>query len=557
MAEMNPRVVAYVPNWIDLKKFSEQIDYSRLSHINIAFENPVNAQGDLSFHTQDTNIMARARGVGVKVLVSIGGGSASTDITMKERYWRLISSTNVDGFVSKISDYVMTHDFDGVDVDLEGPAINEDYGRFIDLLSQNLRPKGKSVTAALSAGYGGDKVRKEVFESLDFVNIMAYDGSGPWNTNKPGPHSSMDFARSNVKYWLDKGLLREKAVLGVPFYGYGFGSSFRNWAYSFAEIVKTFPGAENRDQSGDVIWYNGIPTIKNKAQYTLDEQLGGMMIWSLDNDGAGENSLLKAMTDVLRKKQEGNPKPLFRVLAFYTGKQDQAHISFDKEANQWFSNTARENGFSYESTTDWTRLNSEVLSNIQVVVFLDTRPEAQEQRQAFEDYMKRGGAWLGFHFAAFALTPSAVPQNWDWYHQEFLGTGAYAGNTWRPTSAILRAENRSHPVMKDMPETFKASPNEWYKWENDLRKNPDIQILYSIDPASFPLGTGPKAHEIWHAGDYPMVWTHKKYRMVYVNMGHNDIDYENKTNRELSSTFSSPDQNHLILNCLLWLGTVH
>jgi hypothetical protein len=34
--------------------------------------------------------------------------------------------------------------------------------------------------------------------------------------------------------------------------------------------------------------------------------------------------------------------------------------------------------------------------------------------------MKNGGAWLGFHFAAFALDKSAYPQNWDWYHNQFL-----------------------------------------------------------------------------------------------------------------------------------------
>ena len=37
-------------------------------------------------------------------------------------------------------------------------------------------------------------------------------------------------------------------------------------------------------------------------------------------------------------------------------------------------------------------------------------------------------------------------------------------------------------------------------------------------------------------------------------MGHNDLDYERKTNRDLSSTFSSEAQNQLILQALLWLG---
>jgi hypothetical protein len=115
-------------------------------------------------------------------------------------------------------------------------------------------------------------------------------------------------------------------------------------------------------------------------------------------------------------------------------------------------------------------------------------------------------------------------------------------------------EDRKHPVTKHLPETFKASPNEWYSWKNDLRKNPDIKVLLSVDQASFPLGTGPKPHEIWHSGDFPVVWTNVKYRMIYINMGHNDIDYENGTNKELSFTFGNLVQDKLVVDALLWLG---
>ncbi len=246
-------------------------------------------------------------------------------------------------------------------------------------------------------------------------------------------------------------------------------------------------------------------------------------------------------------------KSHFNVIAFYTGKNDQAHISFVHEANKWFALAAKKNNFSYDSTNNWSNLNPEFLSKYQVVMFLDSRPEDASQRKAFENYMKKGGAWLGFHFAAFALTPSAFQQDWDWYHNEFLGSGQYKGNTWRPTKAILRAEAK-HPVTAKLPAKFTASPNEWYSWENDLRKNPDISVLYSIDSSSFPLGTGPKPHEIWHSGYYPVVWTNTRYRMIYVNMGHNDIDYEHGTNRELSFTFENEAQNKLILNSLKWLA---
>jgi hypothetical protein len=248
----------------------------------------------------------------------------------------------------------------------------------------------------------------------------------------------------------------------------------------------------------------------------------------------------------------------FKVIAFYTAKNDQAHISFVHEANKWFPKIAAQYNFTYDSTNDWSNLNTQFLSQYQVVIFLDTRPDSLPQRMAFEKYMENGGAWMGFHFAAFALTPSDFPQNWNWYHEKFLGAGQYVSNTWRPVSAILKVEDKNHPVTKNLPDTFKSSPNEWYRWQNDLRKNSSIDILLSIDSSSFPLGTGPKQSEIWHSGYYPVVWTNKNYRMIYFNMGHNDIDYEHKydaANKTLSSTFSSEMQDQLIINSILWLGS--
>ncbi|MDH7464424.1 ThuA domain-containing protein [Chitinophagaceae bacterium 26-R-25] len=247
-------------------------------------------------------------------------------------------------------------------------------------------------------------------------------------------------------------------------------------------------------------------------------------------------------------------KSSFKVIAFYTAKSDLAHISFVHEANKWFPSMAAKYGFTYDSTNDWTKLNDTVLAKYNVVLFLDTRPDDSTERVAFEKYMKNGGAWMGFHFSAFALTPSAFPQNWDWYHNEFLGSGSYVSNTWHPTSAIVRVEDKKHPVMKGIPAVFTAQPNEWYRWSNDLKQNPDIDILIAIDSSSFPLGTGPKPHEIWHSGYYPIVWTNRKYKMVYMNMGHNDMDYDGGTNKELSSTFGNEIQNRLIINSLLWLG---
>jgi chitinase len=301
------KVVAYVPNWVDLESFAGTIDYSKITHINIAFENPINDLGDLSFHKKNDILILKAHANNIKILVSIGGGSAAGNKRLQSRYFDLLSEPKRADFAKRLASYVGDHGFDGLDVDIEGPSINKDYGAFIRDLSAALKPKDKLLTAALSQGYGGKSVPDSVFEHFDFVNVMAYDGAGSWNPKAPGQHSSMEFTKRNVEYWLKRGLPASKTVLGVPFYGYGFGKAFRKSPYSYNEIVAAFPDAAKSDQVGDTIWYNGVPTIEAKTNYAIDRKLAGIMIWSLDNDVKGEKSLLDAIARTYQSHSAGDP----------------------------------------------------------------------------------------------------------------------------------------------------------------------------------------------------------------------------------------------------------
>ncbi len=295
-------VIAYVPNWIDLAAFSKTIDYNKITHLNIAFENPINDAGDLSFNPADAELIQRARAAGVKVLVSIGGGGDTPeDSVFQKRYFALLSDEHREEFIQKISAYLTLHKLDGLDVDIEGPTINKDYGKFIDGLATILKPQKMLLTAALSRGYGGKKVPDASLGQLDFVNVMAYDATGPWEPKKSGQHSSMSFAKDNVSYWLQRGVTKEKLVLGVPFYGYGFGRDFQKEGYTYAEILKHYPEAENRDEVGETIWCNSGPTIREKTEYVLKNDLAGIMIWSLEQDAPGDKSLLKVIDDSLKQ----------------------------------------------------------------------------------------------------------------------------------------------------------------------------------------------------------------------------------------------------------------
>jgi hypothetical protein len=281
--------------------------------------------------------------------------------------------------------------------------------------------------------------------------------------------------------------------------------------------------------------------------------------WAGEGDGDGDTTRDSGAVDVpgdagasADASDEAGAAPLIEVLAIYTEYEqngDLAHRSYARDANAWFPSVAEANGFSYESTSDWERLENVQPATNRVLIFLDDKPREASQRAAFEAYMESGGAFIGCHFAAY--TPGA--SEWDWYFNRLLGTGDYGGNTWRPTSATLAVEKPEHPLAQGLGTTFRSSPNEWYRFRNDLRAQRNIEVLLSIDPVSFPLGTGPIATEIWHDGDYPVVWTNTDYRMLYVNMGHDDMDYGG-TNQPLSHTFDTPAQNQMLLNAIRWLG---
>ena len=290
------KVVGYIPNTLDVA-----IDFGKITHLNLAFENP-DAEGTLTFSGWNEKYIQQAHAHGRKVLVSIGGGPASEDAMLRSRYFKLISDAHRQEFVRGICVYLTAHQLDGLDVDLEGPCINEDYGKFIEALSDTLKPMGLLLTAALTHANGGDKVPTEAIGRFDFINIMAYDDTGPWNPSRPGQHASFEYAVSSLGYWVSRGLPKSKAVLGVPFYGYGFGKDF-NYGMSYAQIVSTYAGAQNHDVSGDQIYYNGPETMRRKVMYVVNGDYGGIMIWQLAQDATGTKSLLLAIDQVIHKKR--------------------------------------------------------------------------------------------------------------------------------------------------------------------------------------------------------------------------------------------------------------
>lgn len=278
-------------------------DYSfldRVTHVNIAFINPDTAGN----FTQDFGIDAfikRAHNKNVKVLPSIAGGGPHT------YYAALLKDDKRKMLIDHLVTLVSKYDFDGVDVDLEGNDIDVNYEVFVTELAAALKPLGKLMTAAIATAYK-DKLSDKALQQFDFVNIMSYDRTGPWNPRRPGHHSPYNMAEEDLEYWNKVRLIpKEKLVLGVPFYGYGFGSADSSVvSMSYKEITAAYPKLTSGDTlilpDHKIMYYNGIATIKKKTQLAI-EKAGGVMIWQLLGDAPGENSLLKHIHGMIYKDE--------------------------------------------------------------------------------------------------------------------------------------------------------------------------------------------------------------------------------------------------------------
>ena len=287
------RVVGYLPTYRDLNP--TRLNLSALSHLCIAFANPTGEGNESDFETtaqaRILPLVDAAHEEGVQVLASIAGGTQEQG----ELVGAQIMPEHVDSYIQGLLNLIERYDLDGIDVDIEGAAITETYEPFVKKLRAAL-PAEKLLTAAVATKHG-EPIPTGALAEYDFINLMAYDHCS-W-TDEPCDQASLEGARDDLDYWIGhKGVLRGKLVLGVPFYGWCWGCADSQTARTYAQILGQYPEAKNSDWivDGDItISLNSETTILEKAR--LGREYGGIMIWELGQDAAGDDSLLSAIAE--------------------------------------------------------------------------------------------------------------------------------------------------------------------------------------------------------------------------------------------------------------------
>jgi type 1 glutamine amidotransferase len=310
---------------------------------------------------------------------------------------------------------------------------------------------------------------------------------------------------------------------------YTFDKSPRNNVSVLANVDESSYQPDSAIKMGDhpVVWTNQSKKARNvyflighsKKLYDSNDfkaMFSNAIAWA-----AGKNKVFDEKS--YPANYAGNRKR-FKALVYYSDNVEEAHRQFAHQGVEFFKRLNYGEGFILDISTNFADYPYEKLKDYNVVVMLNTMPAAKEQRDVFEKYMENGGGWVGFHAAAY----NDKNTKWQWL-VNFLGGGVFYCNNWAPQPVKLQIDNPYHAVTKNLPDSFIAPESEWYQWTPSPRENPGVEVLLTLSPDNYPLGI----KDVVNFGDFPVVWTNKNYRMIYLNMGHGDDEFSDATQKLL------------------------
>ncbi len=285
----------------------------------------------------NTSVIDLAHNAGVKVLPSIGGWTLSDNFPG-------IAADPVkrQTFAQACVNLIQTYNFDGIDLDWEYPGYAphggtpQDMANFT-LLLQEVRTAidnyGNSIgqTMLLTAAVGANEDRMDdvdwpnVSQLLDIINLMSYDFFGAWDAN--ANHNAPLYAPAqgdptfNVDNAVDKlvnfyNVNPNKITVGVGFYGRSakttgtpalfapLNGQVDNSTFSLDDGSPTYYNimansslfTTNWDATAQVpymtgngslntfVSYDDEQSIGIKAQYIVDNNLRGAIIWEITGD---------------------------------------------------------------------------------------------------------------------------------------------------------------------------------------------------------------------------------------------------------------------------------
>ncbi|XP_055608797.1 chitinase-3-like protein 1 [Uranotaenia lowii] len=243
-------------------------------------------------------------------------------------------------FIDDCVKLCQTFGFDGIDLDWEYPSQQDspslddkdNHAIWLEEFRVEFDRHGLLLSAAVASAEFSSGLSyhiARVSAALDFINVMTYDLHGPWDfqtgLNSPlyeGPADVTERQKqmntnASIQYWLSQGADPKKIILGIPLYGRtftlareqenhigapingpGMAGPFtrepgfigynefcdmfakENWDIHYSQEQVGFYAVKGNQWIG----FDNVETIEAKVQYMHDNDLGGIMVWSLETD---------------------------------------------------------------------------------------------------------------------------------------------------------------------------------------------------------------------------------------------------------------------------------
>ncbi len=322
-------VLGYSASWFDSKCPPEYYNFDSLTYLARAFLVP---HPDGSIEVPENYFNAKmesmAREHAVKLLMSLGGEAENADnwlsVARHPQYQRR--------FLDELDQLMAEHGYDGIDIDWEPSAVTDEDGLAFTSLLKNLRqrfPKAIITTALGASEYWISHFSwPDVYNNVDYVNVMVYDYSGGWggkaayasNLFPPGayppqPEFSVDQGMKNLidNHKVPPG----KLLMGITFWASRFavdhiGDKFPvngpdySMNITYAQTMSLLRGGDyhefwddkaampylQRSAGPSVVCYENPKSIQRKCDYAKTLACAGVMIWHVGADLQGEHAPL-------------------------------------------------------------------------------------------------------------------------------------------------------------------------------------------------------------------------------------------------------------------------
>jgi uncharacterized protein len=200
---------------------------------------------------------------------------------------------------------------------------------------------------------------------------------------------------------------------------------------------------------------------------------------------------------------------------------------------------AKRKGWGLVVTEQGGAFNPATLSQFDVVIWNNISGDVLtlSQRKAFQDFLSRGGGYVGMHGSA-----GDPVYFWNWYPDTLIGA-RFAGHPMNPQFQEARiAVDKSHPLAAGLPDEWRMT-DEWYSFKTNPRLA-GAKVVLTLDESTYTR-QGRFGEPLDMGADHPLAWTKciGKGRMFYSAIGH------------MPETYSHPLHVTLLENAIGWAAS--